>query len=629
MKPKLTLFSFLSFLIILLIRNSNGTLAQSSNCPLRIGTNLSSVYDYGTEIPFVDMMKLCREWYTKGVNDPTWEFNTGMAQYLTYDSNGYPTHLPQTIAQHPLPQYVCTIWAITDGWPPGTYTLLWDGQGDFSYAGPINSWTQTGPNTITFNFPNPQGGMLQLCITQSDINNPVRNIRLIMPGHVSTYQSQPFNPAWLQWVTQFNTVRFMDWGRTNNWGQADPWTPAAQGQTAEWNERSQTGFYTFTHSKGIPYEYMVKLMNDYDLDGWVCVPHNASNDYIQRMAEFFRDNLEPGRHLYVEYSNEIWNWIFGQTVWLYDTYNCDVGTNYWPECLVPAIQNNLNIWGQVFSGQMHRITRVVGMFTSWLDVSRRIAFNLNPSSFEAVSPTYYFGISETSDSLLDNMGASATVSFLAQRVRQDRATHEWVWIKQIVDSIAIPLNKKVCFYEGGQHITPIPFGVPSTYDQVLLDIQRDTAMYNLYVENYEYLKTIHGGSQPWLLMNFSLVTPLSAQYGSWGILETLYQDTTLIPAPKLSATLRYIKECNQSVGVSDSPSDVTWKIYPNPASDYLIVETIPPRSVGQVEIVDTKGNTVYSLKSNYENTLQISLQKLSAGTYLLKTAWGNKVFIKQ
>lgn len=599
---------------------------SQTSCPLRLGTNMTSVYDYGTEIPFVDMMKTCREWYTKGVNDPTWEFNTGMAAYLSYDQDGYPTHLPQTISQHPLPQYVCTIWAITDGWKPGTYTLLWDGDGQFSYTGPITNWTQTGPHTITFDFPNPVGGQLQLCITQSSASNPVRNVRLIMPGHVATYQTQPFNPDWLKWVTQFKAVRFMDWGRTNNWGQVDPWTPAPPGQTVDWSQRSRPSYYTFTHSKGVPYEYMVKLMNDYDLDGWVCVPHNASNDYIQRMAEFFRDNLEPERQLVVEFSNEIWNWIFGQTDWLYNTYNCDVGTNYWPECLVPAISYCMNIWTQVFSGQLHRITRTVGMFTSWLDVSKRIATNLSPNLFDAVSPTYYFGISHESDSLLDNLGASATVPYLAQRVRLDRAAHEWVWIKQIVDSIAIPLNKKVYFYEGGQHITPIPFGVPSTYDQVLLDIQRDTAMYNLYVENYEYLKSIHSGPYPWLLMNFSLVAPLSAQYGSWGLLETLLQDTTAIPAPKLSATIKYIKECN-NVQLQEI-QEKQYSIFPNPTHNYIYVK-LKNSSITSLpyEIRDLSGKTVVSGKlNNATETLDIS--QLKPGFYIFAVSNFASSFVK-
>ncbi|MCS7029814.1 MAG: T9SS type A sorting domain-containing protein, partial [Bacteroidia bacterium] len=286
----------------------------------------------------------------------------------------------------------------------------------------------------------------------------------------------------------------------------------------------------------------------------------------------------------------------------------------------------MNIWTQVFSGQLHRITRTVGMFTSWLDVSKRIATNLDPNLFDAVAPTYYFGISHESDSLLDNLGASATVPYLAQRVRLDRAAHEWVWIKQIVDSVAIPLNKKVYFYEGGQHITPIPFGVPSTYDQVLLDIQRDTAMYNLYVENYEYLKSIHSGPYPWLLMNFSLVAPLSAQYGSWGLLETLLQDTTAIPAPKLSATIKYIKECN-NVQLQEI-QEKQYSIFPNPTHNYIYVK-LKNSSITSLpyEIRDLSGKTVVSGKlNNATETLDIS--QLKPGFYIFAVSNFASSFVK-
>ncbi|MDW8272557.1 MAG: hypothetical protein RML15_09145 [Bacteroidota bacterium] len=589
-------------------------------CRLRLGTNLSGLFDWGTEIPFVDMMKMCRQWYTKAVDDPNWEFDTQQAKYLRYDTNGYPTHLPQRSPHHPLPQYVCTIWAVTDSWEPGTYTLLWEGRGEFRVTGPIQNWRQVNDSTITFDFPAPRGAQLELCILRSDSLNPVRNVRLIMPGHAATYRQQPFNPRWLQWVRKFKAVRFMDWGHTNNWGQPHPDSIDPQ-KTFEWEERSKPGYYTFTHSKGVPYEYMVKLMNDYDLDGWVCVPHSASPGYIRAMARFFRDNLEPERHLVVEFSNEIWNAIFGQSHWLWQRYRCEQGGNYWPECLVPAIQQALDIWTEEFAGQLHRITRAVGMFTSWLDVSRRIAVNLRPGSFDAVAPTYYFGISEESDALLDSLGSNAKVALLAELVRRDRAEREWVWIKQVVDSIAVPLGKKVYFYEGGQHITPIPFGVPSTYDQVLLDIQRDTAMYNLYVENYEYLKRIHRGTHPWWLMNFTLVFGRSAQFGSWGLLEDLHQDTAQIPAPKLSATLRYITNCTDAPQSVEQvqPSD-SCLIVRQEGGDVIVVYRPLHSAVPTVHIYDVLGrmlNVQACLVSLGEGVYRLEQGMLPAGVYFL------------
>ncbi|MCS7152853.1 MAG: hypothetical protein NZ989_02790 [Bacteroidia bacterium] len=595
-------------------------------CKLRLGTNLGGIFDYGTEVPFVDLMKCARLWYTKAVGDyDTWD--TGQASYLSYDADGYPTQIPQTSPHDSRPQYVCTFWAVTDSWEPGTYTLLWEGDGDFEASGPIRNWQRINDSTITFEFPDTRGAQLQLCITRSNPANRVRNLRLIMPGHSQTYRTQPFNPRWLTWVTKFHAVRFMDWGHTNDWGQSDPWT-IDPNRTFDWSERSKPSYYTFTHSKGVPYEYMVKLMNDYDLDGWVCIPHSASPDYIRQMARFFRDNLEPDRHLVVEFSNEIWNGIFGQAQWLGLRYNCETqgGTQFWPECLVPAIQQALDIWTQEFQGQLHRITRTVGMFTSFLDASRRIAYNLRPESFDAVSPAYYFGIGEESDSILDQLGALATVSYLAQLVRRDRAQHEWVWIRQIVDSIALPLGKKVYFYEGGQHITPIPFGAPSTYDQVLLDIQRDTAMYNLYVENYEYLKSIHRGQEPWWLMNFTLVWNRSAQYGSWGLLEDLRQDTTLIPAPKLSATLRYLNACPRSTYLPASPIGQTAGCFSLTISSESTVR-IPSStsscvSVQRVGIYDLAGRCVASFPLAEKKELSLNQLPTCAGFICLQEESG-------
>ncbi|MEN2993666.1 MAG: hypothetical protein ABDH91_08975, partial [Bacteroidia bacterium] len=62
--------------------------------------------------------------------------------------------------------------------------LIWEGDGDFQVIGNIQNWQRVNDSTITFDYPNPRGGTLQLCILRSSANNPVRNVRLIMPGQV-------------------------------------------------------------------------------------------------------------------------------------------------------------------------------------------------------------------------------------------------------------------------------------------------------------------------------------------------------------------------------------------------------------------------------------------------------------
>ncbi|MBK9992552.1 MAG: hypothetical protein IPP01_00830 [Saprospiraceae bacterium] len=69
----------------------------------------------------------------------------------------------------------------------------------------------------------------------------------------------------------------------------------------------------------------------------------------------------------MEYSNEIWNWIFGQAVWLDENFCKPVGT--WSECYVPAIQNALDVWTSVYANELSKITRILGAFTGWYDVS--------------------------------------------------------------------------------------------------------------------------------------------------------------------------------------------------------------------------------------------------------------------
>ena len=98
-------------------------------CQLDIGTNMAGLVDYGTELPFVDLMKNARTWYTKDIGNPNAPFDSEHAADLSYRPDGYPTHLPQTISSTAYPQKVVTIWAITDGWTPGQYTILWDGTG--------------------------------------------------------------------------------------------------------------------------------------------------------------------------------------------------------------------------------------------------------------------------------------------------------------------------------------------------------------------------------------------------------------------------------------------------------------------------------------------------------------------
>ena len=591
------------------------------SCKLLIGTNLGGLSDWGTELPFVNLMHNCREWYTKDVNNPNAPWNSETVKYLKFRTDGYPTHIPQTITERQFPQKVATIWAITDGWEPGVYTVLFDGTGKLSFWGGLSNLKKVLANKYTFEMKNPVGSQLEMIIDESAQSDPVRNIRVLMPGSEAVYLEKPFNPVWIEKLKVFKSVRFMDWGATNNWGQPDPWT-WTDTTRFNWSDRQTPEYYTWATNKGIPYEMMVKLMNDYDLDGWVCVPHRAGNDYISSMARLFHQNLEPGRKLTVEYSNEIWNWMFGQTQWL-NKYGCVEKGKPWPEGIVPYIQNCMDLWTAEYGANKDRIVRAVGVQTAWGDVSRRITLNMRKGSFDAVSPTYYFGLSEEGDKALDVLGASAKVSDVAYWVRKSRETNEKRWILEIKKTIADVSKLPLVFYEGGQHITPQPFGEEPTYAQALLDIQRDTTMYNLYNEWFTWLRTLQSGSKPMSLMNFSFVGQRSARYGSWGILETMNQDINKIPAPKYKSVMENIHSgCFEITAIEQVENAPVIECYPNPVCEVLHVRLVGHEKIQSVKLFDASGRLLLKVQPETGET-QIDVSKLKSGFYLVSVVKQN------
>ena len=612
MKNRLLLF------LVLLVSALPFAKAQlPDSCKLDIGTNLGGLADYGTEIPFVDLMHTCREWYTKSIGDPADPFNSGYAKQLSLRPDGYPTYAPQAVDSSDYLQEILTIWAVTDGWPEGQYTVLWEGTGELSFWGTYENLQQTNTHRITFDFPNPKDGIVELKIAVSDSLDPIHNIRVLMPDTESTYETQPFYSLWLEKVDIFKTVRFMDWGQTNGWG-LDTEDGFGDGSLTDWDGRSQMNHYTWAYNKGIPYEMMVKFMNDFDKDGWVCVPHQASEDYIRKMAQYFRDHLEPERHIYVEYSNEIWNWIFPQTQWA-NEYGCIQTGETWPEGTVKYIQRMLDYWTDEFDGQLNRTTRVVGVFTGWLDVAQRVAFNIDSTSFDAISPTYYFGFDENLEAGLDDLGAAATVADVVQVARQSMIDN-FNLISDIKTELADSLGKPLAFYEGGQHMTPIPFGEIPTYEAALLAVHRDTSMYNLYNEWFDQLRTLQEGDEPLLLMNFSFVAARTPQYGAWGILETMDQDFSQIPAPKYQAVLENMNSNCQLVANEDiQEENSSLLMMPNPSSGIFYMEGVGLENT--VFVYDAVGG----LRQKFSNVQSIDLSGFSSGVYFV-TIWEKGLF---
>lgn len=222
-----------------------------------LGTNLPNIRDYrvGAFQPWTDAMKSSRNPVRVL---PNGTLDWAQTQPLPTTLNGYP---------------VSGDWATLLSLPDPPYRVEIDGTGSAVLRG----------NTL-YASGNPQAIRVVPDVTDPPL----------------------FRPEFLDALRGMSVIRFMDWQATNNsinreW--MDRNTPAAITQ----NSSTSQG-----RPQGVAVEYMIALCNEINADAWVCVPHQATDDYIQRMAEAFRDGLEPGRRAYFEYSNEVWNSQFKQ-----------------------------------------------------------------------------------------------------------------------------------------------------------------------------------------------------------------------------------------------------------------------------------------------------------------------------
>lgn len=563
--------------VLLLILSILGFSSAQNDCPLRIGTNLAGPADYGSEWPLVDIMKYARTWtthnaYWVGGGQNPWD--TQALGYFDLDEHGWPMQVPVgNIPGTEAPQIVLTVWANTSVLPEGVYTLLYEGEGEIVLQWDAQVIAEE-PGRMEVQVTPGVANIMALEIHQTSPANHLRNIRFLMPGTETTHEEQIWCAEWMDKLAPFSALRFMDWGYTNN------------SPLESWTDRALIDDYVYT-DVGMPYELMIRACNDLQKDAWVCIPHRADDDYIQTMAELFRDQLDPGLKLYIEYSNETWNWLFEQTHYLNE--EGDQNTP-WPERTVPFVQNALDIWSEVFANEMERITRVVGVQHSWQDVSNRVVFNMTPGSFDAFAPAAYFHIPGEGHAALKSMGSNVPVEEVLYWARQGMLNEAWPWTISQQTSIADELGIPMLYYEGGQHLTPDPWGTDQNYGPAMVAAQRDSGMYTLYREWLDSLATLGTAQDPGLLMHFSYIGVPSQKYGSFGSLECQFCPDDYFP--KYEALVDYQVECDPATNTTSPFDDLSWKVWPNPARGGSTFIQWPGIQPGEIILVDALGREV-------------------------------------
>jgi hypothetical protein len=201
-----------------------------------LGVNLSELVDYSDEDPFLDYMKMSREWF--GQSDT--EFDTHESGKIALDVNGWVKSVRPTGGGRFT--RVATIMMV--GGDPhnnyaGNYVIRYQGKGTMSFGGATVVSEIPGRIVVTVD----SAGFFVLRITRTDSRDYLRNISVVKTVQERNFlRGAIFNPAWLEKPAPFGVVRFMDWMRTNGSG-ARPFVNRARISDAR-----------YTTSRGVPIE---------------------------------------------------------------------------------------------------------------------------------------------------------------------------------------------------------------------------------------------------------------------------------------------------------------------------------------------------------------------------------------
>lgn len=265
------------------------TIVETGKAPL--GVNLEGLSDWARIQPFVDLMKTSRPW---GTVDAPWD------EKAAVDALGWPTGDAALMVN---------VRTFEPGDERKAYRYMTRGVYRLTFTGRATVST-TSVNVVIRNYryraaTNRSTADVvvgaradQLMLAFRNTRGGVKNVTLRRPGYDAT---ETFTTEFKQALQPFGVLRLMDFLRTN-------YNPVRH-----WGQRTTPASATQASAKGGAYEYAIQIANELDKDIWINIPGGASDTYVRSLAQLIKRDLAPGRVVYVEYSNELWNFIFPQS----------------------------------------------------------------------------------------------------------------------------------------------------------------------------------------------------------------------------------------------------------------------------------------------------------------------------
>jgi hypothetical protein len=479
------------------------------NTSAALGTNLSGLADWSSQLPLVDVFRTSREWISGDAS--TWSNNWP----IDMDALGnVRTLLPGQIVR------TVMFSDLDNPHPGGRYLLLHQGVGTIQWGGAVSPQPALStPGRLVVDV-NGAGSTVILSITALDGQNPLRDFHFVPEAAETTFATDVFTPQFLQRTRSFALLRFMDWQQTNN------------SPLATWAQRPRLDEIRWSTGRGLPVEIMVELANRLDADAWFCMPHLADDAFVTAFATYVRDNLEPGRKCYIEHSNEVWNGIFGQASHAQQRgLQLGLSTNPYEAQLRYHSQRSVqifNLFSSVFGGTSRLVRVLASQHANPWGGDQILSYQNAYLSADALATAPYFGpivepatvsqfVGMTVNQILDyaqNVELPATLAFMQQNTQ----TAQGRGLVHIA-------------YEGGQHLVGV-LGMENnqTLTNLLIGANRHPRMATIYQQYLAGWRTAGGR----MFAHFSDIGQPS-KWGSWGALE--FRDQEVGTAPKF-ATLQ-------------------------------------------------------------------------------------------
>lgn len=581
-----------------------------------IGTNLSGIVDWSTEYVFVDVFNQSRNWIS---HEYGWNAPWSSGVEIPLGPNGYPLEIPYTNGIDP-PQAIRNLMYfgnLNGRYPGGMYRLIAEGSGQIRLRGAAQGTFSSPVDTLVSVDPT-QGGVI-LEIDTSLVSDPIRDIHFVMPGFHQRFEREPFHPEFFHFLEDFQCIRFMDWMKTNN------------SPVVTWADRNTIDNYTQTLDRGIAYEHLIDVCNRMQKDAWICIPHQADDDFVAHFAQLLRDSLDPQLKIYVEYSNEVWNSIFAQNQYAADTA---LALGYsgmpWERAWKYTAKRSADIF-VIFEQEFADDSRFVKVVPGWagnswttnyiMDRFEETTYNPTGVKADAVAIAPYFA-GRVANNIGDN-GLINSISISAILDSMELSLEEAYGFMDDNKAVADNHGVALIAYEGGQHLVATwPHIEDTTLTRKLIEANHHPRMENLYCQYFDHWYDSTGGG---VFAHFSSHA-LNSKYGSWGVKQ--FMEDTL--SPKYVALKNCVFSYNRDTVSTDTDllAESWINVYPVPSNEgiFYVEHSLGPV---EVQLFDMTGKEI-TIEVVPEGSGKLRIQAkgfMGMGTLLIRE--GDQVWVRK